>query len=162
MRQRRIHPHRVRGGHPHRVRGGHPHLLLWVLVVLALLSSATAFAAANIVPASGLSDRSRAITLNDLKPPQCAGITVVNRIVGSGVINGTNENDLILASPGIDTLFGSNRNDCLVGGGGNDTLNGGNHDDVLIGGPGTDICDGGNGTDICDNTCETRISCESF
>jgi Ca2+-binding RTX toxin-like protein len=133
-------------------------------VGLLLVAALSAVAASNTVPASLLSDTSRAITPNDLKPTQCAGINVSNLIVGTGqaTINGTNGNDLILGTSGNETINGRNGADCIVGGGGNDTLNGDNGNDVILGGPGADTINGGNGTDDCWGVAGTTFSnCET-
>jgi len=128
-----------------------PSLRLAALVLAGLifLVATTAVAAANTVPASLLDDSSRAVTANDLKPSECDGIFLANLVVGSGTINGTDANDLILGSSSADTLNGGKGNDCLMGGGGNDALDGGQNDDVLIGGPGDDDLDGRSDYDSC-------------
>ena len=67
------------------------------------------------------------------------------------VINGLGGDDVITASTltGIQlTADGGAGNDVLIGSPGNDTLLGGAGDDVLIGGPGADILDGGTGDNI--------------
>ncbi len=119
-------------------------------VGLLMVSVLTAIAASNTVPVTLLSDTSRAITANNLKPPQCAGITVTNLIVGTGAtVNGTSANDLILGNGSGQTINGRQGDDCIVGGGGNDTLNGNQGNDVILGGPGDDAINGGQGTDVC-------------
>ncbi|MGD8821608.1 MAG: hypothetical protein PVG63_00770 [Anaerolineales bacterium] len=112
---------------------------LGLLVLIVLLSAIGAFAASNTVPFTRLDDESGAITANDLAPSECSGINLVNVILISGNGNGTNDNDLILGSPG---------DDCIIGGGGDDFLHGGN---------GTDVCNGGTGTDSA-NRCETELN----
>ena len=112
---------------------------------------------------------------NDFKPPECAALNLNNIVVGSGTINGTNQNDLILGSPFNDTVNGRNGAECILGGGGNDyiegrqgndvllggpgddTLMGGPGNDTLIGGPGNDYCEGGGGADVLDPSCEIQI-----
>jgi len=121
-------------------------LVFLVLAVLIFLAAATAVAAANTVPVTALGDSSRASTANDKKPPQCSAFVVTNLIVGSGRINGTNANDLILGSAGADDITGRQGRDCIVSGGGNDTINGNQADDVILGGLGDDDIDGGAGT----------------
>ena len=121
--------------------------LCWLgFLALILVGIGSALAAGNSVAPSGMRDQNFAITPNDLKPPQCSGITVTNLVTGSGNINGTSGNDLILGSSGVDKISGGPGDDCLVGGGGNDDLSGK---------PGTDVCIGGPGTDTADGTCET-------
>jgi Ca2+-binding RTX toxin-like protein len=68
------------------------------------------------------------------------------------VINGLGGDDVIQAS-GLGTAMqltanGGDGDDVLIGSPGNDTLTGGAGDDVLIGGPGQDILDGGTGDNI--------------
>ncbi len=68
-------------------------------------------------------------------------------ITGSGKLNGTSGDDVILGSNGVDTLTGHAGNDHLEGKGGNDTLYGNAGNDILIGGEGDDILFGGTGAD---------------
>jgi Ca2+-binding RTX toxin-like protein len=67
------------------------------------------------------------------------------------VINGLGGDDVIQAS-GLSgmllTANGGDGDDVLIGSPGNDTLTGGNGDDVLIGGGGQDILDGGPGNNV--------------
>lgn len=146
-----------------------------ILSILILVGAISAFAAANIVPVTYLGMILRANTANDFKPPECAALNLNNIVVGSGTINGTNQNDLILGSPFIDTVNGRNGSECILGGGGNDyidgrqgndvllggpgddTLIGGPGNDTLIGGPGNDYCEGGGGADVLDPSCEIQI-----
>ena len=76
------------------------------------------------------------------------GFEATDRIV----INGLGGDDVIEAS-GLGTamqLFanGGDGNDVIIGSPGNDTLTGGNGDDVLIGNGGTDMLDGGPGGNV--------------
>ena len=113
------------------------------LAALALLVAA--FAAANTVPATTVGQIQVPIGANDLKPPECAGITLTTVVAG---VNGTNGNDLVHGTDAGETVKGNGGDDCLVAGGGNDALNGG---------AGTDVCVGGPGTDSFNGTCETQI-----
>jgi len=124
-------------------------LCLVALCGLIVATIASTNAASNVVPRTGLSNQATVITPNSLKPPQCASITVTNKISGAGTITGTVGNDLIFGSAGTDTVNAGGGNDCVVGGGGIDILNGEASGDVLIGGPGVDLLDGGGGGDIC-------------
>ncbi|MCJ7565938.1 MAG: hypothetical protein MUO58_00150 [Anaerolineales bacterium] len=137
------------------------------LIALIAVNAASAFAAANSVPATRLDDDTLPITANDLKPSECAGINLTNIVVITGNGSGTNANDLILGSTGGDTLRGSDGDDCIVGGGGDDSLDGQKDNDILLGQDGndslrgsqdTDICDGGAGTDSGHSSCETEIN----
>ena len=134
------------------------------LIALIAVNVASAFAAANSVPASRLDDDSFAITANDLKPAECAALNLTNIVVAG---NGTAGNDLILGTAGNDTMRGSDGDDCIVGGGGDDTLDGQKDNDIVLGqdgndslkgSQGTDICDGGAGTDSGHKSCETEIN----
>ncbi len=110
--------------------------------VLALVTI-SALAATNNVPATKASRATRVIGVNDLKPPQCAALTLTAIRVG----NGTNANELVLGSAAGETIRGDQGDDCVLGGGGNDTVRGDQQ---------TDICLGGPGTDTFHNSCETQ------
>lgn len=103
------------------------------LLALLVANLATAMADANTVPPVNLGDQSQAVTANDLKPSECAGLNLTEIITGSGTITGTPGNDLIVGSPGADIIQGLGGNDCIVGRGGADTLDGGSGGDVCIG-----------------------------
>jgi hypothetical protein len=130
-----------------------------LLLLLAFTSVVSAFAAANSVPRSALTRNVRAITLNDLKSPECAHITVTHLVLDG---NGGNFNGLFLGTPGNDTIRGGPSNDCIVGGAGDDSLQGNQGDDVLLGGPGNDQLNGGPGNDHCygGGGNDTFVSCE--
>lgn len=121
-----------------------------MLLVGALgVTSMLGFAAGNTVPASKAADRSQAATADAMKPtPDCAGITLATKVVGTGTFSGTAVANLMLGSSVVDTMSALGGNDCVMGGGGNDSLNGG---------AGTDVCIGGPGTDTFNGTCETQI-----
>lgn len=120
------------------------YLTLAILILVAILS---ALAAANVVVESGVDLSSHSIGADDLKPPQCNAISLADIVSGSGVINGTAANELVLGSSIADIIDGMDGDDCIVSGAGDDTLDGGN---------GTDICIGGAGVDTFLN-CETVI-----
>jgi hypothetical protein len=122
-------------------------LMMVGLAALVLSSIMSAMAAANSIPPSGLDEISRSITVNDLKPAQCNSIHLTNLIAATGMISGTDDNDLILGGSGSDTISGEGGNDCILGGGGNDTL---------YGDSGTDVCIGGSGSDILNDSCEAK------
>ena len=146
------------------MRVGRMLRLFWILCLGVILASAfSAIAALNNVPASHADIDTIPITANDLKPPQCSGINLVNIRTG----NGTNANDLILGSAGNDNMNAQGGDDIILAGAGNDILIGNRGDDVLYGQSGdddlsggrqTDICDGGTGTDTSDGTCETELN----
>ncbi len=120
-------------------------LFLAGLVCVSLLS---ALATANSVPATRADLDVRSIGPNDFKPPACASMTLTSLVLGSGTINGSNANDLILGSNVDDSIKGKAGGDCLLGGGGNDDL---------AGDGGLDVCIGGPGTDTFKPSCETQI-----
>jgi Ca2+-binding RTX toxin-like protein len=133
------------------------------MLLLIVLSIFSAFAAANTVLVSGAEDRSFGISANDLKPPECGALNLTNIVTGSGNLQGSNGNDLILGSASADRINAKKGNDCVVGGDGGDELRGGDEDDVLLGGPGEDdlqgekgqdTCYGGSGNDTNDGSCE--------
>jgi hypothetical protein len=102
---------------------------------LLLASATTAIGSANGVPASQVTVSVRPIGPNDLKPPECASLTLTALVTGA---TGTNAADLQLGTPAADNLNGKAGNDCIIGGAGDDTINGGGGTDICIGGPGTD------------------------
>ena len=164
--------------------------LTWVrlalLGALSILLAGTmaAYATANTVPQTRMDLDTVAINANALKPSACSALNLTNIVTGSGTLNGSGANDLILASAGVDTLNGGAGADCLVAGSGNDTLTGNGGVDILLGGDGNDnlrgsggadtlygeggndslnggagndTCDGGSGTDTVTN-CETLVN----
>jgi Ca2+-binding RTX toxin-like protein len=102
-------------------------------------TAAPGFAAGNAVTPGKAGRVSRAIGVADLKPAACTNGTPVNLVTGSGVITGTNQNDLVLGGTALDTIDGRQQNDCILGGAGDDVIDGFNGTDVCIGGPGTDV-----------------------
>lgn len=134
-------------------------ILFTFFSVVLLFSALFALSAANVVPASGLSDTLQAVPISELAPPECASISNSLEILidcrdqTPGSCSGSgNRNELILGTTGAETISGANGDDCIVGGGGDDYLDGENGNDVLIGGSGTDTLNG-NGrpkdNDIC-------------
>jgi Ca2+-binding RTX toxin-like protein len=90
----------------------------------------------------------------------------LNVVTGSGTIQGTGGDDLILGSDGDDVIFGGGGNDIicgfrgadqLFGEGGNDLLKGLAGDDKLYGGAGNDRLEGGAGNDRVDGGAGTNI-----
>ena len=104
------------------------------MLLLIVLSASSALAAANTVLVSGAEDASITISANDLKPPECSGLDLTNIITGSGNIQGSNGNDLILGSASADKINAKKGSDCVLGGDGGDELRGGDDSDVLLGG----------------------------
>lgn len=112
-------------------------LLLMAYIGLTQVSTAT-----NTVPSTRAGVDVLEITADDLKPAVCNSIRPVFVVRGSGRVDGSNDDDLILGSPADDDLRGRQGNDCLIGGAGDDHLNGGGGKDVCIGGPGKDTYQG--------------------
>lgn len=131
--------------------GWHPGRVLPLLALLLILlgSRRSAFSAGNQVPITAAVRSTFSIAANDLRPPECALYAYSDVLVVSGIYNAPDNNELILGSPGADTINGKRGSDCIVGGDGNDRLDGDKESDVLIGGPGDDYLDGGQGDDIC-------------
>jgi Ca2+-binding RTX toxin-like protein len=112
-------------------------LLTFGLAVLIVISTVTAVAATNTVPATSITHQTIPVGVNDLKPSACAGWPLANLVTGAGTITGTEGNDLIIGSSNADTIDGLGGDDCILGGGGDDLITGGDGTDVCIGGPGT-------------------------
>ena len=120
--------------------------LTFGLIAFIIISSVTAVAATNTVPATRATDQTLSVGINDLKPPACEGWFLTNLVTGTGTLTGTEGNDLILGSSSADTIDGLGGDDCILGGAG---------DDLITGSDGTDVCIGGPGTDTF-TTCETE------
>ncbi len=75
----------------------------------------------------------------------CNGLPAT--IVGSGIISGTNDDDVIVALGGDDVINGLNGDDTICAGAGADVVDGGNGDDVIFGEQGADTIAGGRGAD---------------
>jgi Ca2+-binding RTX toxin-like protein len=111
-----------------------------VLALVGALTASliTALTATNSVPATRADHNLLSIGPNDLKPSDCAGITVTTLLTDSGTFSGTAASDLILGGSGADTITAGGGDDCILGGGGNDSIQGQSGTDVCIGGPGSD------------------------
>jgi len=118
------------------------------VLVLVSAGAVTAVTASGAVPTSRAGASTSSIGGNDLKPTDCAALTLAGAAVrGSGSFSGTSANELLLGSTGGDGIDGGGGNDCLLGGDGVDTLTGNTGTDVCIGGAGLDVFIG----------CETQI-----
>lgn len=118
-------------------------LALGGVALLCFVLTVGAAANVNVAPSrAGL--RTVPVTANDLKPPECAGISLSSVRVNA---NGTGGNELILGTSGNDTLSGGGGDDCILGGAGDDSLSGGGGNDVILGGPGNDSLRGNQGDD---------------
>jgi Ca2+-binding RTX toxin-like protein len=105
-------------------------LIAFALIATALLSFATtqAFTATNTVPATNISQFTKAIAVVDLEPSECKGtITATAIVAGAGALTATAVNQLVLGSSGVDTLSDGNKGlVCMVGGAGADSFTGKN------------------------------------
>ena len=84
-------------------------------------------------------------TLNCTVLPTCDGLQAT--VVGTGTIDGTAGDDVIVGSPGPDTIVAGGRDDTVCSLAGADTLDGGADDDALFGDVGADTLTGGDGVD---------------
>jgi len=69
---------------------------------------------------------------------------------GPGLVQGAQENEILISGDEGDMLFGGGGDDFLFGGGGNDTLFGEAGNDTLVGGAGDDLMFADAGNDIFD------------
>ena len=126
---------------------------LAVAVLLLAVGGSAVSAAAISTSTSGSSAGvyNQLITADDLKPPECAGITLTDVLGGGGVIIGIGvRNELITGSAGVDDLRGMLGDDCILGGAGDDSIDGGKP-------PGSDVCIGGGDAGDTFTGCETVI-----
>ena len=126
------------------------HLLLKLAGIGALVligGVAFGFSASNTVPESGLSLSEQNLLLSQLLPDECQSQSPIQLITGSGVFNGTADNDLLLGSASYDEIRATQGDDCVVGGDANDWLRGGGQADVILGQEGNDRLDGQGGRD---------------
>ena len=128
-----------------------PRKIVIFCFILAISSAAFAFAATNTVPTTRLTNQTKTVNANALKPAACASLNLTAIIIcpaAGGYCSGTDASELILGSPLIDDIQGGKGDDCILGGGGDDSIRGEQDNDVCIGGP---------GNDSFHNTCETQI-----
>jgi Ca2+-binding RTX toxin-like protein len=81
--------------------------------------------------------------------PKCQGLNATISGI-SGVVTGTEGDDVIVGSSDADTIHGLGGNDVICGGIGNDVIFGGNGTDTIEGNAGSDTLAGGNGSDTLD------------
>ena len=138
-------------------------IALGSLVALVGVSVMNAAAAANTVPPTFAGQDDQALLVDQLAPPECAGMGLTRLQVGPGGSGGGNA--LILGDGSGQTLSGGGGDDCIVSGGGRDVLKGQGGDDVLISGTGfIDFINGGGGNDTCygDGFLNWPTSCETY
>lgn len=121
--------------------------LVPIALALVVVSVIPAFTAGNVIPGSRAAQLAKPIATNDLKPAECAGISLTGRVSGSGTVTGGAASELITGSAAVDVINGAGGNDCILGGDGADAIDGG-----LLG---TDVCIGGAGLDTFTN-CEQQ------
>ncbi len=125
----------------------------------------------NTLWAAGGGSSTRRIARIAVDPPSCDGLAitvdlndgdtptngddVILGTPGPDTINALGGNDRICAGDRGDTVNGGEGNDRMFGFKGSDTLNGGNGNDRTVGGKGNDTCRGNGGTDT-QQTCEIR------
>jgi Ca2+-binding RTX toxin-like protein len=134
-------------------------LAIFGLMILLVSNLFTAISGSNQVQSTHLAEYREPITVNDFIPPECQSLTLTQIVTGSGNFKGTGRSELIVGSPGADTINALNGDDCILGGEGDDTIYGSNGNDVLVGGPGADTLSGDQGTDSCYGGAVTN-SCE--
>jgi Ca2+-binding RTX toxin-like protein len=105
--------------------------LFWLVLAAAVtfgFVTTQAFTASNTVPATNIGQFTQAITPVQLEPAECisGGVTVTSIVSGTGTVNGTAANQLILGSNAVDTITDTFNTGCLVGGSGSDTFTGKN------------------------------------
>jgi len=130
-----------------------------VVRLVAVAAAATLFGgiigaltASTTVPTSNAGETVHSLSVNEIAPAACSGIALQDIIIGSGNIQGTANNDLILGSSGSDTLNGNGGNDCMVGG------NHGTTKDNFKGGAGNDVCIGDGANRDAYNSCATIVN----
>ncbi|MEW6404452.1 MAG: hypothetical protein AB1649_21865 [Chloroflexota bacterium] len=135
-------------------------ILVLGTVLLIVLGALFALTAANTITESGMDHESHPITANDLKPPECNGLSLSNIFSNT---DGGAGNDLVLGNAAGNTLNGNAGSDCMVGGDGGDILNSGDDNDIILGGAGDDDLQGGAGSDICygGSGTDTFTDCET-
>ena len=126
-------------------------LAIAVLLLAVGGSAVSAAAVSTTTPGSSAGVYNQLITVADLKPPECAGITLTHVLGGGGVIIGIGvRNELITGSAEVDDLRGMLGDDCILGGAGDDSIDGGKP-------PGSDVCIGGGDAGDTFTGCETII-----
>jgi hypothetical protein len=86
-----------------------------LLLVLVTGSFYAAFTASATVAPSSVGYQSSAFSVANLKPTECTN-SITSVVAGSGTINATAQNQLVLGSSSADTVT-LQKNDCFVGGG---------------------------------------------
>ncbi len=95
-------------------------IFVFGILLLIVISAATAFAANLTIPETNVGIRSFPVTIPTLRPPACSGLTLSSIVRGSGIFSGTGTNELIFGDSGDDTITGGGGTDCILAGAGND------------------------------------------
>ena len=92
-------------------------LAIFALFILVLASIFTAAAASNTVPSTRLTDQTKPISANDIKPSQCAAFDLTSIVVcgSSPVCNGKTSNELIIGLTTTTKINGHSGQNCCVG-----------------------------------------------
>ena len=83
-----------------------------------LASVVSGVAASNSMPSTRASDLTATITANDLKPPECASISL--SVVVTISAPATSASSLVLGTGASETYTAGNGSNCILGGGGSD------------------------------------------
>jgi Ca2+-binding RTX toxin-like protein len=105
--------------------------LFWLALAAAVafgFVTTQAFTASNTVPTTNIGQFTQVITPVQLEPAECisGGVTATSIVSGTGTVNGTAANQLILGSNAVDTITDTFNTGCLVGGAGSDSFQGKN------------------------------------
>jgi hypothetical protein len=116
---------------PRRRTSRRRHGLFWLALAAAVafgFVTTQAFTASNTVPATNIGQFSQAITPVQLEPAECisGGVTATSIVSGTGTVDATAANQLILGSSSVDSLTDTFGAGCLVGGAGSDHFQGKN------------------------------------
>ena len=122
-------------------------ILAGAFLIALSASTFTTHAALTVIPQTSIGRFIGSVVVNDFRPQECAGLTLINLVTGSGDLTGTNQNDLILGGAFAQTVSGKKGDDCILAGGGGDLVKAGGGADVVVGGSGADDLRGEGGND---------------
>jgi len=110
-------------------------LVVGVVILVGLMGVVIGSTAANSVTASRAGVNRIPLTLSQVRPAVCAGLSLEVMISGQQDVRGTQLGDLILGTAGNDQLRGQNGDDCILAGAGKNEVDGGPGRDVCVVGP---------------------------
>jgi hypothetical protein len=91
-------------------------LAIFALLILVLTSILTAAAASNTVPSTRLTNQTKPITANDIKPPQCAAFNLTGIFVcPKNNCRAPGPDLLVIGIPTTKKINGGGGNSCCVG-----------------------------------------------